>query len=550
MRGTRICKGIMMLSAIVALAIVTSRSAVAGNDRERGREDLGPGCAPDRPAIAHRADGLAERSKGENAGGEEDASPIPCLSNTGLRTGEPSIAVTNEGTILFQPNMTSATGSVGLVRSDDQGASWAFIVPSATPARTSGADMNIYVDRITGRAFWTSDLSSRRIDYSDDDGQTWIAGSSFPAAVVGLDHTQVFTGPPPKGSLQLTQGYPNVVYAVVAGGAATCPGKNYCGAHITRSLDGGSTFSPGVLIPFPPECPAPGINPRGSYGLNGVVGRDGTVYLPLTPCQRPYVAISDDAGETWRLSLVADTETIGYGELPLGMDKRGNLYAAWADAADRLLRLTISRDRGSHWSKPMMIAAPGVKETAIPQLVAGARGQVAVSYYGSKNAPLPFPPRCIVGVSALSGNLLEAPAVSCAGYEHETWDTYVTESWDALNAQPLFWSATLNDPAYPTWYGVSPSSIRVIGPKGPNYAIGATAGSGPFKSGGRLDYYGMTMAPNGTPWIGFAQACPFGLPVAANPTCPTTLTGSTNDGLIGLVGRLVRARAREDSDED
>jgi|GEM_PF-6916523 len=63
------------------------------------------------------------------------------------------------------------------------------------------------------------------------------------------------------------------------------------------------------------------------------------------------------------------------------------------------------------------------------------------------------------------------------------------------------------------------------------------------------NYYGMTMAPDRTPWVGFAQECPFGLPVAGNANCPSTLIGAANDGLIGLVGRLVRPRGAED-DED
>ena len=59
----------------------------------------------------------------------------------------------------------------------------------------------------------------------------------------------------------------------------------------------------------------------------------------------------------------------------------------------------------------------------------------------------------------------------------------------------------------------------------------------------------MTMAPDDTPWVGFAQECPFGLPIDGNPNCPSTLTGAANDGLIGVVGRLVRVHERED-DED
>jgi hypothetical protein len=300
----------------------------------------------------------------------------------------------------------------------------------------------------------------------------------------------------------------------------------FCGTHIARSLDGGGTFGPAIAIPYPPECPSPGVNPTGGYGLDGVVGRDGTVYLPFTPCERPYIAISHDEGASWQLVSVANTETIGWGELALGMDKQGNLYAAWTAAADRLPYLAISRDRGLHWSMPLMIGAPGVNEAAEPLLVAGARGQVAVTYYGSKNSPgVPFPPPCT------------GPSVLCPGYEHETWDTYITETFNGLRRHPLFWSATLNDPTQPTWYGVTPLSMRVAN----GFSGGSSAGTvgGPALSG-RMDYYGMTLAPTNTPWVGFVQECPFGLPVPGNPNCPSTLTGAPTDGLFGMVGRLVR----------
>jgi len=370
------------------------------------------------------------------------------------------------------------------------------------------------------------------VDHSDDNGKTWVPSATLP---MPFDHTQVFTGSPPASLKRRLQEYPNVVYAVVSGGF-TCvlDTPPFCGTHITKSLDGGLTFGPAVALPFPAECPVPGVNPTGGYGLNGVVDRDGTLFLPFTPCERPYVAISHDAGDTWQLALVADIMTIGWGELGLGMDKAGNLYAAWVKFEDRLPYLAISRDHGLHWSAPLMIGAPGVIEAAVPQLVAGARGQVAVTYYGSKNAPLPFTPPCT------------GPSLSCPGFEHETWDTYITESFNALADRPLFWSASLNDPALPTWYGVTPSSIRT--PAGFNGASGP--GTGGTSGGGRLDYYGMTMAPDDTPWVGFVQACPFGRPVVGNPNCPSTLTGTGPDSLWGFVGRLVSAKEREDEHED
>lgn len=191
-----------------------------------------------------------------------------------------------------------------------------------------------------------------------------------------------------------------------------------------------------------------------------------------------------------------------------------------------------------------MIGAPGVNEAAEPELVVGARGQVAVTYYGSTNSPgVPFPPVCIASVSGVPPSVysFETNSVDCPAYANETWNTYITESFDAQERNPLFWSATLNDSSQPTWYGLTPSGLSVPGEP---FAIGAdalTAFSGP-NGGGHTDYYAMTMAPDGTPWVGYFQECPLGMPVAGNPNCPSNLTGAATDGLFGMVGRLVFER--------
>jgi len=248
------------------------------------------------------------------------------------------------------------------------------------------------------------------------------------------------------------------------------------------------------------------------------------------------VAITHDEGDTWELSLVADTTILGAGMLPLGMDQQGNLYAAFVLLADRLPYLTISRDHGLTWSTPLMIAAPGVKEAAFVGLVAGKRGQVAVAYYGSKNAPQPFPPACRFGTFVFG----------CTGYEKETWDTYITESWNALEELPLFWSATLNDPAQPTFYGFAPSPISGLSTGRGNPIVEPP--NGPTRAS-HLDYFGMTLSPDGTPWVGFFQACPFGLPVAGNPNCQDAAGGKT-DGVWGMLGRLVRVGREADEHDE
>jgi hypothetical protein len=525
----------------IGITIVTAATSAFAKDKEQEAAELGPGCAPDRPAIAHHAGGtVVNEAQGQ--------APIPCYTAIGFPTTEVSVVVTNEGTVLFQPAIASAGLPIGAVRSMDKGATWEFVDPDGNPPRSGSSgsiDMNLSVDHDTGRVFWSNDLEIpvgylhiQRVDHSDDDGKTWVPSAGLP---MHYDHTQIFSGPPTSGLKHLMQGYPNVVYVVVSGGF-TCPAYGFCGTHITRSLDGGKTFGPAVELPYPPECPAPGANPVGGYGLKGIVGRDGTVYLPFTPCVRPYVAISSDEGSTWQLSLVADTQTIGWGELGLGMDKQGNLYAAWTGAADRLPYLAISRDSGLRWSTPLMIAAPDVKEAFEPELVAGARGQVAVTYYGSKNPPVPFPSES----DCTSSVFFFLPGYgfvsqTCPGYEHETWNTYVTETFDALAEQPLFWSATLNDPARPTFFGETPTAMRLLS-------------QGPFTWGNLVntvgargfDYFGMTMAPDYTPWVGFFQACPFGHPIPGNPVCDQA-AGGPNDGIWGLVGRLVRIRSDADN---
>jgi len=81
----------------------------------------------------------------------------------------------------------------------------------------------------------------------------------------------------------------------------------------------------------------------------------------------------------------------------------------------------------SNMEQPGNGRSSGVKEAALPRVVAGKAGQVAVAYYGSLNSPgAPFPANCTNG------------PISCPEWQHVTRNMYITETFDALEAQPVF----------------------------------------------------------------------------------------------------------------
>jgi hypothetical protein len=172
-----------------------------------------------------------------------------------------------------------------------------------------------------------------------------------------------------------------------------------------------------------------------------------------------YVVVSADEGasETWIPQKDAPTGTVISGtNLQLAVDEADNLYAIWVSGG--LLYLEISRDHARTWSAPSMVAAPGLQDVQRPAIAAGAAGHVAVTYYASKEP---------------SAQLLSA---------------FITQTADALDAQPLFYSGALNDPAAPIFhdYGLSGGSPRTDFVGGAYDSAGTTFWAGVVKQLGPL----------------------------------------------------------------
>lgn len=426
------------------------------------------GCMPSRPAIAYTA-------------GAKLVTPaqtlVPCATETGFYTGETGIGVTQQGTVWF----SAANWEWQLARTSDDGAHWeAFTVPGpqAEPGCYIGtsailpqqcdpsesgktntvADAYLYVDPRTSKIFWSKTYGyavCSSMNMSADDGASWYPVSRF--ACPGADYEKIAAGPAPAGGAQPT-GYPDVVYTCVVGPVPwflVGPGR-----PCYKSLDGGVTWNP-TGAPALPSPLAPGCL---HYQEPQRVGPDGTLYMPLN-CSaggnNPYalvqVAISHDEGMTWSYSPVPTGNTGNNAGLIAGVsldvDKAGNVYVTWPSSNNHV-ELAVSKDGGATWNGPLDITPPGVSEGSPHAQVAAdpnQPGHIAVAYYGY------------------------------TGSDSSTMNGYLTESFDATDANPTFYTSELNDPGQPLYF--------------------------PVKSGNlpRNDYLGVTIAPDGTPWTALVK---------------------------------------------
>jgi hypothetical protein len=91
-------------------------------------------------------------------------------------------------------------------------------------------------------------------------------------------------------------------------------------------------------------------------------------------------------------------------------------------------------------------------------------------------------------------------------YDHTTWNAYITMTVDALDRNPVFYSASLNDPREAMWKGAcGPDPIRC----------------------GWGDFFDIRVGPDGTPWA------------VAVDLCPDNKNTCTDGFGAGVIGRLV-----------
>ncbi|HEX2058312.1 MAG TPA: sialidase family protein [Actinomycetota bacterium] len=433
-------------------------------------------------------DGAGGRAVAHLAGGKRISAPdVPSARwyDTTLDAGEPTIGHSQDGSVFFVgadiDTVAGRPNQVDIVRSDDFGGTWTNVSPKLGPENTHPITLDPYIwmDNDTGRLF-TIDLTvaCSIMSFTDDEGASWVTNPLACGRPVN-DHQTLFGGPPVTST---PVAYENVLY--------------YCWNDVatsscSKSIDGGLTFRPSGTPAFRGVTQDDGGEAELCGGLHGqgvVSPKDGTVFLPRQYCGRPFVAISHDEGLSWEQVRVS---RLGHpvGSHPsVDVDAAGNVYYTWV-AEDHNLWLTISRNNGETWGKPMMVAAPGVDEANLPAIDVGHPGKIAISYMGSENSP-------------------GTPRENGADYTRVTWNGYITISPNVLSERPIFYSASVNDPEDPLFRGRC----------------------GPGRCGRVYDFIDSEIGPDGTPWGAFVDAC---IEICAQPT------SAGNYGDKGFVGRLV-----------
>jgi hypothetical protein len=431
-----------------------------------------------------------------------------------VSTGQPGVetrlVVLKGGTPLVLTNFATGVGGAGggpdvgpqtggdlnpggLLLGRNAGAKWQPVRP--LNRWWAGQDYQLHVDRDTNRVFYYSFHADQptaggvspaarapgtivHLLSSGDEGRSWrhaeLIGHTLAENARFATNRPTASGPKPTG-------YPNVAYFCANVGSIFVPAARAC----YRSLDAGATWAQTSILvkrgaPQHKQCGTQGEDFGPLDGGYPQAGPKGALYVLIYCGGRTYLARSTDEAATF--PILREIKQAAYTSAGLGVvvelrvDRNGTLYLV--KQVGNGLVLWTSRNEGRSWSRGLDLTAP--EAAAVDTWFVAVRnpGQVAVAYYGKRR-------------------------------EQSTYDGFITSTRDALSANPTFVSARVNHTERPLKYGE-----RIMG--------------SPFAL---VDYIGVDIGPDGTPWAAFSKDC--------GPS-PTAAACQANDNQTrGWIGHLV-----------
>jgi hypothetical protein len=411
------------------------------------------GCQADRRTVQH-SDGVVLA----------EGTYIPCLIDTGFKSGESGLAITRDGTLLRSVTLFPT----GIAVSSDSGATWKLqVLPKNAPAFIADG----YVDPATDRYFYAGAFS-KPVFSSDDKGITWSQSTFGPGR--RDDWPKLFSGPP---ATPRSGGYPTNIYYC----NWTLPLGIFSQTRCFKSIDGGAAFTATGSDPYANAICKDSAQTTGVGHGRGIVDpHDGTIYLPASYCGSMEVAISRDEGASWQrktirknasnaekklsdakhsaqwreqldnysFNLVPAELAAGQNSDSLAIDGNGRLYALWIDGDSYLPVIAYSSDGGAQWSEPVVVSPPDVVQAVLPSIAIASDGRLGISYYGTR--------------------------------DKWSWTGYMAISNDAAVSKPIFETATVT---YPTQPLLSEPCCWASGPQ---------------------EYTAARWAPDGSLWAAFA----------------------------------------------
>ncbi|HXM68900.1 MAG TPA: hypothetical protein VN911_19390 [Candidatus Acidoferrum sp.] len=384
-------------------------------------------------------------------------------------TGEPSMSIDGEDRIYVSTPYGFATTASFVWRSVDHGMTFHLVPGNAPPVGkplvtcVGGGDSGLALDSANRLYFvdlqGLTDVSN---SVSSDEGSTWLTTCNA-ANDSGVDRPWIAAFGDPQAGGALYQTVDQVEQCI----GACEPNLGEVGSNIveiTRSQDG-VTFSPLPAQQIEPDGIVSGIVTDSSGGVyiahtalvdatgkltngsdaNGssnaiVVVRFPNGYNQATPtvlngqtlCQaQPTLCTMEVVFRGPLDSSGNSTITVGQDFAPIAIDRAGNLYTTWAQAAvngstgqvsgTSQIYLAVSTNHGASWGAPVQVTAatPTLLTNLFPSVTAGDPGRVDVVWYGTPTL----------------GSCPNQPCGSSAITAH--WSVMMAQSLNAIvNGQP------------------------------------------------------------------------------------------------------------------